>query len=220
MLLRSRAAIRIHLSLSTCIKECQKFFFVLAWKLWEQQNTLDPEKQIHTPELYVIWNEKVNFLAEAIKDNPFDSDYFLWTDIGSFRNSHRNKNLTTYPDTETTSQALGTDRVFFLQIRDFMAEEKLISNKTGLPMHNFQYDIRLGGAVLGGHRLAVRRYERVYYRTMKLMQDDGRFIGKDQNIMSSVAVMYPNMVHLVKAQTYLTGGDAWFYSLYYFSRKS
>ncbi|OWA53964.1 hypothetical protein BV898_18387 [Hypsibius exemplaris] len=186
--------------------------------MWVEQTQLDHEKH-HTPELYVIWNEKVHLLMEAIEENPFDSDYFLWTDIGCFRDAERAEKLTSYPDTYTTSSLLGTNNVFFLQVGNFRQEHQIIG-ENGLPINHFQYDVCLGGGVFGGHANAVRQYSQQYYKTMDLMQSNGIFIGKDQNVMSTVAVLYPNLVKLVKPQYYLDGADPWFYSLHYFSKRT
>lgn len=37
------------------------------------------------PELYAIWNGKVDMLANVSASNPFCSRFFLWADAGSFR---------------------------------------------------------------------------------------------------------------------------------------
>ena len=36
-------------------------------------------------DLYVVWNEKINFLKTAAENNFFNSSYFLWLDIGAVR---------------------------------------------------------------------------------------------------------------------------------------
>ncbi|OWA51039.1 hypothetical protein BV898_15541 [Hypsibius exemplaris] len=186
--------------------------------MWEEEKRLDPEEERHTKELYALWNEKVNFVMEATRDNSFGSDYFLWTDIGSFRSAENVGNLTTYPDASTTASRLGKDRVFFLQLQELTKNDRIIGSN-GLPQHNFQNDIRLGGGIFGGHVGALTRYADVYYRTMAAMRENGIFIGKDQNIMASVAVMYPDLVWLVQPEPYLNDGDPWFYAQYYFSKR-
>ncbi|OQV14891.1 hypothetical protein BV898_10923 [Hypsibius exemplaris] len=186
--------------------------------MWSKQRKLDREKENHSPELYALWNEKVHLLMEAINDNPFDSDYFLWTDIGSFRNKEQAKNLSSFPDTHTTAALLGMDKVFFLQIGKFH-QGHLQIGRNGLPVRDFQHNFGLAGTVFGGHSNALRKYEKRYYATMELMRRNGLFIGKDQNIMSTVAVLYPELVKLVRPQPYLGGADRWFYSHYYFSKR-
>ncbi|OQV17543.1 hypothetical protein BV898_08314 [Hypsibius exemplaris] len=167
---------------------------------------------LHSPELYVIWNEKVKFLTAAAKDNPFGSDYFLWTDIGSFRSQRAAKNLITYPDPVRVATELGESKVFFLEVYPFSSADRALNPVSGLPERDFRLDIRLGGGIFGGHVKALARYDAVYYETMGRMATAGRFVGKDQNVMSSVAVMYPDLVRLV------AGGGDWWYGQFFFSQ--
>jgi hypothetical protein len=51
-----------------------------AWKEW---HNLDPEKNIHSPELYAVWAAKQEFVKEAIKLS--DYSIYTWCDIGCFR---------------------------------------------------------------------------------------------------------------------------------------
>ena len=46
----------------------------------------DHEKHIHNIYLYMIWNEKLNFIKKTIELNPFNSNYHCWCDIGYLRN--------------------------------------------------------------------------------------------------------------------------------------
>lgn len=55
------------------------------WKSrWEKWHEIDPEKGIHSPELYAIWAAKQEFVQEAMKITNFDK--YVWCDIGCFRN--------------------------------------------------------------------------------------------------------------------------------------
>ena len=51
---------------------------------------MDPEKSIHSPNLYKIGNEKSNWLKRASVLNPFHSNFFAWVDIGYFRSKYKN----------------------------------------------------------------------------------------------------------------------------------
>ena len=58
----------------------------LSHDQWTHQESLDPEQGIgHNRDLYIIWNEKTNFLKTAADQNFFNSSYFLWLDIGAVR---------------------------------------------------------------------------------------------------------------------------------------
>ena len=54
-----------------------------AWKEWHK---VDPEKKIHSPELYAVWAAKQEFVKEAMKLT--DYSIYTWCDIGCFRTIH------------------------------------------------------------------------------------------------------------------------------------
>jgi hypothetical protein len=56
--------------------------------VYENMHALDPEKEIHSPELYAIWTSKSFFLDEGLqnmKKSGAKYDYAFWNDAGSFR---------------------------------------------------------------------------------------------------------------------------------------
>jgi len=57
---------------------------------WEIQHSTDPESAFHNENLYVIRNEKIEFLKKTVKVNPFMSDFFAWIDFGYVRNTRHN----------------------------------------------------------------------------------------------------------------------------------
>ena len=60
-------------------------------EFWKQQLERDPEKRIHQSyELFWIWLSKTWWVNEAIRLNVYNSDLFMWSDIGCFRNSQYN----------------------------------------------------------------------------------------------------------------------------------
>ena len=51
-------------------------------------NPLDPEKEIHSSELYAVWKSKPSFLDEGLRNmekSGVKYDYAFWNDAGSFR---------------------------------------------------------------------------------------------------------------------------------------
>ena len=54
----------------------------------------NPEQGIgHNRDLYTVWNEKTNFLKIAAEENQFNSEYFLWLDIGAVRHQVRHTHI-------------------------------------------------------------------------------------------------------------------------------
>jgi hypothetical protein len=54
------------------------------WRVW---HPMDPERHIHSPELYAIWAAKQEFVLEAM--NMMDCETYVWCDIGCFRTPNR-----------------------------------------------------------------------------------------------------------------------------------
>jgi hypothetical protein len=53
---------------------------------WQYQLEIDPEKRRHQSyELFWIWLSKAWFVQQAIDQNYFSSQFFMWSDIGCFR---------------------------------------------------------------------------------------------------------------------------------------
>lgn len=57
--------------------------YIEAYK--KQQILLDPEHTIHSPELYAVWNLKHFLTSNAARINPFNSEFFIYTDSGAWR---------------------------------------------------------------------------------------------------------------------------------------
>ena len=56
--------------------------------VYESMHDLDPEKAIHSPELYAVWTSKTFFLDEGLrnmKNSGVKYEYAFWNDAGSFR---------------------------------------------------------------------------------------------------------------------------------------
>ena len=51
--------------------------------VWNTFHLIDPERHIHSPELYAVWSAKQECVREAIKITS--SDIYIWCDIGCFR---------------------------------------------------------------------------------------------------------------------------------------
>jgi glycosyl transferase family 25 len=54
------------------------------WKSrWKEWHNSDPEKDIHSPELYAVWAAKQEFVMEAMKITNYT--HYVWCDAGCFR---------------------------------------------------------------------------------------------------------------------------------------
>ena len=57
-------------------------------EIYESMHAFDPERNIHSPELYAVWTSKTFFLDEGLRNMEKSGrkyDYAFWNDAGSFR---------------------------------------------------------------------------------------------------------------------------------------
>ena len=181
------------------------------WKKydWERQLQLDPERDLHSTELYVIWNTKMLSLSDVAMVNPFNSKYFFWADAGQFR------------DDQFLSRALSrTNRIWirstnfipsckmvFLAVKKFV-EEELQLDHTGTS--KIQYHSRLGGGNFGGDYCAVSIWRRLYLDKIDDYIQSGNFAGKDQHLFASVCIEMKHLCHIIDGSRIRNINDVWF----------
>jgi hypothetical protein len=65
------------------------------------------------------------------------------------------------------------------------------------PLPDFQFTWRLGGTIFGGGKEVLLKWHEKYYEMVEIFIRHGRFIGKDQNVMSNVYLQNRDMCELV-----------------------
>ena len=185
---------------------------------WSNDINRDHEKKLHNPNLYVVWNEKTNLVHEVIQTNPFENEYFCWCDIGCFRTTEGLSKLEKFPNNSKMA-TIDKSRMYLLNIEPYNENEieifKSIRIKETKLCNPFKYTSRIGGTIFLGHVNAWKTWIPAYYNTMDQFMENDLFTGKDQSIMSAVALLYPEIVQLIKP---VPGkGDPWFYLQQYFS---
>jgi hypothetical protein len=152
----------------------------------------------------MIWSEKSNFLKRAIELNPFQSEYFLWVDIGCFRVP--NTKYINWPNPDKVA-ALDKCKVLMLSVVPFTPDELNCNTLEKLP--SFQNLNRIGGTIFGGCRDTLLKWHNKYYKMLEYFISIDRFIGKDQSIMNSVYLLNQDLIHLVNWVELCP--DKWFY---------
>jgi len=160
---------------------------------WKNQVTKDPEKY-HSPELYIIWQEKTNFLKRAKDLNPFGSDFFAWVDIGYFRTVKYNHQvmITNIPDDLKLNQVL------------FLDASSLVKGSSKHIIGDGKY---LGGGFIGGYSRGIDTWYNAYYTYLDSKKDE--FIGVDQPRYYQTCVLNKGLCKIVQPQSGF--GDKWFY---------
>lgn len=180
---------------------------------WSQQHSLDPEGRKHTPELYQVWAEKVHFVRTAIEANVFQTGWFAWADIGSFRAWY---DLPVVYESFPLSSRMRHGRIQFGQIAEpNEAEQKL--EPDGLPKL-LSRDI-INGAFMFGDPPTFLQLHQLYYSSLLQYYRRGDFVGKDQQIFTACCILQPDLFELIlPPPKYSYRGAPWFYPQLHFSR--
>ena len=187
-------------------KECESFYHSKFLKTYERDYEQDVNKS-NSPELYVLSAEKVKFVNQAIDMDPYDSDYFVWCDIDTFRESgYINNNF-------LSSKFMWKGRMGFAIIEEFtlleMAEKIPTIQEPKAKASTRNYAIhsvaRVAGNVQVGDIAAWRVYNEVWDITRDDMIDNGIHTSNDQRVMGAIALRYPWLVRLEYVDLGMTG---------------
>ena len=180
---------------------------------WASMHEIDPYKSIHSTDLYKIWNNKVEFVKMAIDLNFFKSDYFVWCDIGSFRNSSR---ITEFKNFPVVSDL---ENILFLQLEPFTKEELVSPTNFDSRFHLDQRGVsvknRIGGGIIAGDKKSWRSFHTVFYDTFEKFMEKSLY-AQEQQIFAFCIINNPDLFKLVTVPNGYRY-DPWFYLHDYFS---
>ena len=176
----------------------------------------DYEKNIHNIYLYMIWNEKLNFIKKTIDINPFNSNYYCWCDIGYLRNKNY---ISLYMRNFPNILNLTEDKIYMLNI-DYNFTTEDFQN----PFNNkFRYLSNTigGGFIIGKKELIIQIADIYYNQIIPFYINNNLFIGKDQTLYVSLYLLYPNLIKLIRGHndnfSIPNCELKWFYFLKYLS---
>ena len=187
---------------------------------WQKDYGRDHQQQYHSVELYMIWNEKSMFVKRAIEMNPFDSEFYCWSDIGMIRNSEYSRYIHKFPKVR---EDIDKNKIYLLNI-NAISENGYIFNESDykfeeLATEKYRYINAIGGGVIFGHKNVFLKWVDKYYDMLDEFVKDDLFAGKDQSVMACVYVKNRDMINLISPQLcpFNSIGDEWFYLVYFFS---
>ena len=185
--------------------------------IYEEHLAIDFHKNIHSSDLYIIWAEKVKFVMRAIELNPFNTNKFIWCDIGVVRHPEYLPIYRSFPQTEKIENG----KMTFLMLRDFLFHERVASpiTKGGDGISGQIYSpgmVRLGGGIQGGDIDSWKEYNKLWDSTLQRYFAANRFAGQDQCIMGTIYLEHSDLFHIVNAP-YINGDLEWFYLLFHWS---
>ncbi|CAF1313626.1 unnamed protein product [Rotaria magnacalcarata] len=165
----------------------------------------DPENALHSVDLYSIWCAKSYMLNLTSSLNPFRSNYFLWIDAGSFRNTkYRFRH---WPDARRIKTIFHNNDRLLLGLISPLKERSCgfhTDQKHTVP----NYDLIEGG-ILGGSSSVIQWWTEIFYEAIDEFIHMDEFIGKDQYIMNFIALTYPWKISVILAYKAFCGNN-WF----------
>jgi hypothetical protein len=158
---------------------------------WKRTLELDSSKDIHNIELYMIWAEKSAFLKKSVEMNPFKSYFFMWCDIGYFRNTVCHipaEKLRHFPSLNKINQ-LPRNKMLLLSLLYYYTQPKI------------------GGGMFGGFSDTIMSWYKIYYEILEEFFATNKFAGQDQVIMKEITIRYPELCNCIHAGM----SDDWFF---------
>jgi hypothetical protein len=140
---------------------------------------IDPEKRIHNPRLYAVWNGKLCLVSEISLTNPFASVF--WIDAGSCRERQYDK--IQFPNSERIKSILlpaTKGAMIFAMWRLFRFRRPSV-------FRFFRENYVMAG-FFGGDQAALMEYSLGFWAIHDYYLKHDHFIGKEQNIMSTYLV--------------------------------
>jgi hypothetical protein len=148
----------------------------------------DPEKGIHNPNLYAVWNLKAYICSKVAEENPFKSSFFIYSDLGAWRRGI----IENWPDNNfirILSEKLN-DRLIFSQIHSVKDPNEFDINRDSIQAGFF-----------AGSPKALINYSKFYYEIHDKRFNQNLFVGKEQLNMNYVAYK-TNDLNLVFLRTW------------------
>ncbi len=176
---------------------------------WTQDLARDHESN-HSIELYKIWNEKLAFVRRAIELNPYGTDKFVWTDIGSFRDAEACQRFHTYPAPEKIPDG----KIVMLELEPFHESEKVGACRLD---ERFRFVNRIGGGMIAGSKHGFLRFHRQHAEMVTEAKRLGVFAGKDQSLFAFCILRNPDLFQLVPAPPRGSAYDPWMHLHEYLS---
>ena len=197
------------------IKEFHQLNEYAQYEMWKCQQVKDTKINICRAELYIIWNEKIHFIKEASELNIFNSEWFMWMDIGAFRNNKYDydlniKEINHWPAVERLD-TIPKNKITFTKV-DKKFDLKYYKNRKNIAKITLLTKNHVGGLFILPISI-VSKVHNLINTVKKQRLDIGHFIGNDQDNYIYFIIVYPEYVHLLDPPKNLS---PWFYFHHYF----
>jgi hypothetical protein len=151
---------------------------------WKEQCILYKDTTYENkPYLGAIWNNKKEFVINAISKNDFNTSHYAWIDAGLIENDISKEVLV--PNT-----GLLSDKVTLYSVNNIPQNEVVFFDHT-MPDY-------IAGDTYFGPKNKLLDYSGHFDTVMKLYTDNGKSVYMDQNVMTTLAKQYKDQYHIVQ----------------------
>ena len=156
--------------------------------------------------LNMIWNEKIYFVYDTYIHNYFNSDYYIWCDIGYFREPLINKKWPNYDVVKN----LNPNTIYYAHVCD----NNILSYYIKAILNNIQVpytQASISGGFFIIHKNKLLWYKTIYYDTLSSFFENNLLIKDDQYIILQCVTYNLNHFNLIKDPTTTKIDDNWFF---------
>jgi hypothetical protein len=190
------------------VKEFRDLYYYKYYDVFKKQWDIDHLKDMRSPELFILWYNKLKFVEEASIRYGKRYKNYIWCDIGVFREHNFFQRRKTFGLCDIKS-----DKPTLLQLRD-IRESELKLYDDGIYGNMDNKDVFLGGGIICVPLNYINDIMVLQESVMKRLIGSNRFYGCDQRIYAYMYGERQDMFNLVRPSG---NGDPWFYLLDYLS---
>jgi hypothetical protein len=164
-------------------------FVTARWRsFWEYCDEIDSEPK-HSADLFQLWTNKVFFVDHAIKLNPFNSQYFVWTDIGVIRSPVGINSSKNYPN-KLIKMLKDNETIYMAQVEPQQPHIEFQHNILSI-LHNKNNNSCgpvsfIAGGFFGGTINSLQLFKMDYEDQIQLFIKEKCYAGKEQNIFNNL----------------------------------
>jgi hypothetical protein len=179
-------------------------------EMWRRHHRIDPERAIHSPDLYAVWAMKQECVRDAF--SIMDGPMYIWCDMGIQREESQVSYYTTFPRADTCTALVPAGRITFLEvvtIPDMYVDRWRNAKGLVWPVP----PKTLGGGCIAGDRAAWTEFGAAYEATLAEFDAAGRFNGKDQTVYFAMLMERKTAqpFRLIKARPFGANGSGNFW---------
>jgi hypothetical protein len=154
---------------------------------WQDQLDRDPEKKIHRSyQLFWIWLSKSWCTMEAIRLNVFQSDLFVWSDIGCFREAkYNNKTMVQHREQVPPHEMI---QMAHHKPNPPPGLQKLFNDK-----YKHKPNFYHSGSQFAAYKDTWKIFHEYFLDTIDQFLEHNMIIVEDQAVLQSVCLSHPEI---------------------------